>query len=83
LQNFIERHARLVSDAHAWIHFGAVLFINNRKVGEGLTAGRDPATLVTESYQSPFALTGRLKKVVVQVKADPNQRRNKTMSAGL
>jgi hypothetical protein len=59
LQNFIERHARLVSDAHAWIHFGAALFINDRKVGEGpiprtmpivnstgegLTAGRDPAT---------------------------------------
>jgi arylsulfatase len=64
----------------------AAIFINDRKVGEapiprtvpivygtseGLTAGRDPATPVTESYQSPFAFTGTLKKVVMQVKEEP------------
>ena len=63
----------------------AALFINDRKVGEGpiartvpltfglsegLTAGRDPSTPVTESYQAPFAFTGKLKKVVLQVKED-------------
>jgi arylsulfatase len=64
----------------------AAIFINDRKVGEapilrtvpivygtseGLTAGRDPATPVTESYQSPFTFTGTLKKVVMQVKEEP------------
>jgi arylsulfatase len=59
------------------------LFVNDRKVGkgaiprtvpltfglsEGLTAGRDPSTPVTESYQAPFAFTGKLKKVVMEVK---------------
>jgi arylsulfatase len=63
----------------------AALFINDRKVGEGpiartvpltfnlsegLTAGRDPSTPVTESYQSPFTFTGKLKKVVFQVKVE-------------
>jgi arylsulfatase len=63
----------------------AALFINDRKVGEGaiaravplsfnlsegLTAGRDPSTPVTESYQSPFPFTGKLKKVVFQVKVE-------------
>jgi arylsulfatase len=63
----------------------AALFINDRKVGEapiprtvpltfnlseGLTAGRDPSTPVTESYQSPFTFTGKLKKVVFQVKEE-------------
>jgi arylsulfatase len=63
----------------------AALFINERKVGEGpisrtvpltfnlsegLTAGRDPSTPVTESYQSPFSFTGALKKVVFQVKEE-------------
>jgi arylsulfatase len=63
----------------------AALFINERKVGEGpiartvplsfnlsegLTAGRDPSTPVTESYQSPFTFTGKLKKVVFQVKVE-------------
>ncbi|MBS1786367.1 MAG: arylsulfatase [Acidobacteria bacterium] len=61
----------------------AVLFINDRKVGEGaiphtvpivystsegVAAGRDPSTPVTESYQSPFAFTGKLKKVVMELK---------------
>ena len=61
----------------------AALFINDRKVGEGpipqtvpltfglsegVTAGRDPSTPVTESYQSPFVFTGRLKKVVMELK---------------
>ena len=67
----------------------AALFVNDRKVGEGLiartvpltfnlseglTAGRDPSTPVTESYQAPFTFTGKLKKVVMQVKdnAQPN-----------
>jgi arylsulfatase len=64
----------------------AALFINDRKVGEGaiprtvpitfglsegLTAGRDPSTPVTESYQSPFAFTGKLKKVVMELKENP------------
>ena len=64
----------------------AALFVNDRKVGEGpiartvplsfnlsegLTAGRDPSTPVTESYQSPFPFTGKLKKVVFQVKEEP------------
>ena len=59
------------------------LFVNNRKVGEGpiprtvpltfglsegLTAGRDPSTPVTESYQAPFAFTGKLQKVVLEIK---------------
>jgi len=63
----------------------AALFIQGRKVGqgpiprtvpitfglsEGLTAGRDPSTPVTESYQSPFAFTGKLKKVVMELKED-------------
>ncbi len=67
---------------------GAVaLFVNGRKVGEGpisrtvpmtfglsegVTAGRDPGTPVTESYQAPFAFTGKLKKVVMELTGDPN-----------
>lgn len=58
----------------------AALFVNGKKVGEGpiartvpvtfglaegITAGRDPATPVTESYQPPYAFTGTLKKVVL------------------
>ena len=61
----------------------AALFINDRKVGEGaipktvpltfglsegMTTGRDPSTPVAESYQSPFAFTGKLKKVVLELK---------------
>jgi arylsulfatase len=61
----------------------AALFINDRKVGagavpktvpltfglsEGITTGRDPATPVSETYQAPFAFTGKLKKVVLEVK---------------
>ena len=64
----------------------AALFINDRKVGEGsiakmvpltfglsegLTAGRDPSTPVTESYASPFAFTGKLTKVVMALKENP------------
>lgn len=64
----------------------AALFINERKVGEGaipktvpltfglsegMTAGRDPSTPVTESYQSPFVFTGKLTKVVMELKEDP------------
>lgn len=63
----------------------ATLFINDRKVGEGpiartvplafnlsegLTAGRDPSTPVSENYQSPYTFTGKLKKVVFQVKEE-------------
>ncbi|MGH9801255.1 MAG: sulfatase/phosphatase domain-containing protein, partial [Blastocatellia bacterium] len=63
----------------------AALFINDRKIGEGaiartvpltfglsegMTAGRDPSTPVTESYQSPFVFTGKLKKVVMELKPD-------------
>jgi len=39
-------------------------------LSEGLTAGRDPSTPVTESYQAPFTFTGKLKKVVFQVKVE-------------
>ncbi len=61
----------------------ATLFVDDRKVGEGaishtvpltfglsegLTAGRDPSTPVAETYQSPFVFTGKLKKVVMEVK---------------
>jgi arylsulfatase len=68
----------------------AALFINDRKVGEGviprtvpilysgvegLAAGRDPQTPVTESYQSPFTFTGKLKKVVLQVTDNPSPAR--------
>ena len=64
----------------------AALFINDSEVGagtightvpltfglaEGLTAGRDPSTPVSESYQAPFAFSGKIKKVTVEVKADP------------
>jgi arylsulfatase len=63
----------------------AVLFINDKRVGEGkiarlvpvtfglsegLTVGRDPSTPVTESYQSPFEFTGKIKKVVMELKED-------------
>jgi len=63
----------------------ATLFINGRRAGEGkiprlvpitfglsegLTVGRDPSTPVTESYQSPFAFTGRIKQVVMELKED-------------
>ncbi|HSB12475.1 MAG TPA: arylsulfatase [Blastocatellia bacterium] len=66
----------------------AALFINDRRVGEGriarlvpitfglsegLTIGRDPATPVTESYQSPFEFNGKIKKVVMELKEDPKQ----------
>ena len=66
----------------------AALFINDKRVGEGkiahlvpitfglsegLTVGRDPSTPVTESYQSPFEFTGKIKKVVMELKEDPRQ----------
>ena len=66
----------------------ATLFINDRHVGEGriarlvpitfglsegLTVGRDPSTPVTESYQSPFEFTGKIKKVVMELKEDQKQ----------
>jgi arylsulfatase len=59
------------------------LFIDDRKVGEGnvpqtapyiyhrsegLEIGKDPASPVTDRYQSPFPFTGKLVKVVVEVK---------------
>lgn len=61
----------------------ALLYFNDRKVGEGViaqtvpltfglsegvTCGRDPSTPVAETYQSPFAFTGLLRKVVMDVK---------------
>jgi hypothetical protein len=42
-------------------------------LSEGLTIGRDPATPVTESYQSPFEFTGKIKKVVMELKEDSKQ----------
>ena len=66
----------------------ATLFINDKRVGEGkiaklvpvtfglsegLTIGRDPSTPVTEGYQSPFEFTGRIKKVVMELKEDAKQ----------
>ena len=66
----------------------AALYINDKRVGEGrvahlvpitfglsegLTVGRDPSTPVTESYQSPFEFTGKIKKVVMELKEDSKQ----------
>ena len=66
----------------------AALFINEKRVGEGriarlvpitfglsegLTVGRDPSTPVTESYQSPFGFTGKIKKVVMELMEDSKQ----------
>ena len=66
----------------------AALFINGKQVGEGpiarlvpitfglsegLTVGRDPSTPVTESYQSPFEFTGKISKVVMELKEDSKQ----------
>jgi arylsulfatase len=62
-----------------------MLFINDKRVGEGkiaklvpitfglsegLTIGRDPSTPVIESYQSPFEFTAKIKKVVMELKED-------------
>jgi hypothetical protein len=65
------------------------LFINSEKVGEGniertapvrhafggegLEIGRDSATPVCEAYQSPFAFTGTLKKVIMEVSGPAHQ----------
>ena len=69
----------------------AALFINDRRVGEGkitrlvpvtfglsegLTIGRDPSTPVIETYQSPFEFTGRIKKVVMELKEEPQKAGN-------
>ncbi|HXF41906.1 MAG TPA: arylsulfatase, partial [Blastocatellia bacterium] len=66
----------------------AALFINDRRVGEGkiarlvpitfglsegVTVGRDPSTPVTESYQSPFLFSGKINKVVMELKEDTRQ----------
>jgi arylsulfatase A-like enzyme len=66
----------------------ATLFINDKRVGdgkvarlvpitfglaEGLTVGRDPSTPVTESYQSPFEFTGKINKVVMELKESSGQ----------
>jgi arylsulfatase len=66
----------------------AALFINGKEVGqgpiarlvpitfglsEGLTVGRDSSTPVTEGYQSPFEFTGKIKKVVMELKEDSKQ----------
>jgi arylsulfatase A-like enzyme len=63
----------------------ATLFVNDRQVGvgkidrlvpftfglsEGLTVGSDPSTPVTETYQSPFEFTGKIRKVVMELKED-------------
>ena len=65
-----------------------MLFINDKQVGqgniarlvpltfglaEGLTIGRDPSTPVTETYQSPFAFTGKINKVVMELREDTKQ----------
>jgi arylsulfatase len=66
----------------------ATLFINDKRVGEGkiarlvpitfglsegLTVGRDPSTPVVESYQSPFEFTGKIRKVVMELKEEGKQ----------
>jgi len=66
----------------------AVLFVNDKKVGEGpipklvpltfglsegLTIGRDPSTPVIERYQSPFEFTGKINKVVMELKDEQKQ----------
>jgi len=73
----------------------AALFINDKRVGEGkighlvpitfglsegLTVGRDPSTPVTESYQSPFEFTGKINKVVMELKEASKQARLSTAS---
>ena len=37
-------------------------------LSEGASAGRDPSTPVAETYQAPFVFTGKLKKVVMELK---------------
>ena len=39
-------------------------------ITEGLTCGRDDGSTVTTDYHAPFAFTGRLEKVVVDVSGD-------------
>jgi arylsulfatase len=39
--------------------------------GAGLTCGRDPGLPVTDDYRAPFAFTGRLRRVVVDVEGPP------------
>jgi len=42
-------------------------------LSEGVTVGRDPSTPVTESYQSPFSFSGKINKVVMELKEDTRQ----------
>jgi len=39
-------------------------------LGEGLTCGRDPGSPVTSRYRPPFAFTGTLESVVVDVSGE-------------
>jgi hypothetical protein len=39
-------------------------------ITEGLTCGRDDGSVVTDAYQAPFAFTGELEKVVVDVSGE-------------
>ncbi len=64
----------------------AALSINGKPVGsgsilhtvpitfglsEGLTVGRDPSTPMVESYASPFPFTGKIERVVMEIKEPP------------
>jgi arylsulfatase A-like enzyme len=39
--------------------------------GAGLTCGRDPGLPVCDDYEAPFAFTGRIRRVVVEVEGPP------------
>ena len=65
----------------------AALYINGEKAGEkeiprtvpvrygpeGFEIGRDSSTPVAESYTSPFAFTGTLNKIMIELDGDPHQ----------
>jgi hypothetical protein len=39
-------------------------------ITDGLTCGRDDGSTVTSAYQAPFAFTGTLEKIVVDVSGE-------------
>jgi len=40
--------------------------------GAGLTVGRDPGLPVVDDYDSPFAFTGEVREVVIEVDGPPH-----------
>jgi hypothetical protein len=39
--------------------------------GAGLACGRNPGLAVTDDYRAPFAFTGRIRRIVVEVEGPP------------